>query len=273
VRQALALVVVFVSALLITPSLIGATHDPRLAPLLATCSSGYVDGIIGGEQKCLRAGEFCAPSTEADYERYGFSCIGGHLQSGISTPASTSTTTAVATTVAQTTTRATTTSVTSTPINLGKTVLLRARAKTSGCALGPLPDRRCSPGAYYSGLTKAVICASTFRTGPIRNVPDTEKHQVELEYGLAAKGYGSTLEIDHIVSLELGGSNDPANLFPEEATLAGHAPGFHVKDKLENAVHKAVCAGTISLRLAQQQIASNWEQLYKKLLGVAPSGS
>jgi hypothetical protein len=150
--------------------------------------------------------------------------------------------------------------------------LLGQRTKTTGCTLGALPDRRCSPGAYYSGLTKGVICAASFRTGPIRNVPESEKHQVEIEYGLAAKGYGSTLEIDHIVSLELGGSNDIANLYPEKAALPGHAPGFHIKDKLENAAHKAVCAGTISLRSAQQQIASNWEKLYKHLFGIAPTG-
>ena len=135
------------------------------------------------------------------------------------------------------------TSTSSTSINLGKTVLLKARTKTSGCTLGPLPDRRCSPGAYYSGLTKAVICSSTFRTGPIRNVPDSEKHAVEIEYGLAPKGYGSTLEIDHITSLLLGGSNDIANLYPEEATFTGHQPGFHVKDKLEVALGRWVCQG------------------------------
>jgi hypothetical protein len=128
------------------------------------------------------------------------------------------------------------------------------------------------PGAYYSALTKAVICSASFRTGPIRNVPQSEKHQVETEYGLAAKSYGSTLEIDHIVSLELGGSNDISNLYPEKATLAGHTPGFHIKDKLENAAHKAVCAGVITLRSAQQLIASNWELFYKKLFGVVPKG-
>ena len=164
------------------------------------------------------------------------------------------------------------TSPSSTPISVGETVLLKARTKTSGCTLGPLPDRRCSPGAYYSGLTKAVICSSTFRTGPIRNVPDSEKHQVEVEYGLAPKGYGSTLEIDHITSLLLGGSNDIANLYPEEATFTGHEPGFHVKDKLEVALGRWVCQGKISLRSAQQQIASNWEALYKKVFGVAPTG-
>ena len=75
--------------------------------------------------------------------------------------------------------------------------------------------------------------------------------------GLAPKGYGSTLEIDHIVSLELGGSNDIANLYPEEATLPANAPGFHVKDKLENKLHDLVCGGTMTLRSAQRQIATN----------------
>jgi hypothetical protein len=158
------------------------------------------------------------------------------------------------------------------PIDVGTTVLLAPRTKMSGCTLGALPDRRCSPGAYSSKLTKTVICASTFHTGSIRSVPDAEKHQVEIEYGLQAKPYGSTLEIDHIVSLELGGANDIANLYPEEATFANHTPGYHVKDKLENAAHKAVCAGTLSLHSAQQQIASNWEKLYKQLFGVAPTG-
>jgi hypothetical protein len=152
----------------------------------------------------------------------------------------------------------------------GSTVLLAQRSRTSACSLGALPDRRCSPGAYYSGLSKAVICSASFRTGSIRNVPDSEKHQVEIEYGLAARGYGSTLEIDHIVSLELGGSNDIANLYPEEATPPGRTPGYHLKDKLENRLHALVCAGQLTLVAARSQIATNWETTYLKVFGVAP---
>ena len=108
---------------------------------------------------------------------------------------------------------------------VGKTVLVHAKSKNSGCTRGPLPDRRCSPGAYYSALTKKVLCSASFHTSGIRNVPESEKHAVEVEYGMTPKGYGRTLEIDHIVSLELGGSNDISNLFPERA------PGYHVKDR------------------------------------------
>jgi hypothetical protein len=154
-------------------------------------------------------------------------------------------------------------------VDVGKTVLLKNRTKTSGCKLGPNPDRRCSPGAYYSKLTKAVICSASFHTGSIRNVPQSEKYDVEVEYGMTEKLYGSSLEIDHIVSLELGGSNDIANLFPERASPA---PGYHVKDKLENKLHSLVCSGSMSLSSARVGIATNWQKLYRKVYGTAPVG-
>ena len=159
-------------------------------------------------------------------------------------------------------------SASASPIPLGETVLLGKRTKTSGCKLGANPDRHCSPGAYYSKLTGSVVCSPTFHTGSIRNVPQAEKHAVESEYGLAPRSYGSTLEIDHIVSLELGGSNEIANLFPE---MANAGPGYHVKDRLENKLHDLVCSGQMNLRSAQRQIATNWQSLYKKVYGAVPS--
>jgi hypothetical protein len=99
------------------------------------------------------------------------------------------------------------------PKLVGKT--LAERTKTSGCTVGPNPDRRCSPGAYYSKLTKAVLCSADFTTTKVRYVPQSVKYTVEGEYGMEQKKWGGALEIDHIVSLELGGSNEIANLFPE----------------------------------------------------------
>ena len=154
-------------------------------------------------------------------------------------------------------------------VSVGRTVLLRPRTETSDCALGASPDRRCSPGAYYSRLTKAVICSASFRTSDVRNVPQSEKYEVEAEYGMAERLYGRTLEIDHIVSLELGGSNEVANLFPEKANAR---PGYKVKDRLENRLHDLVCSGQMSLRRAQTQIAANWQELYEKVYGAAPAG-
>lgn len=154
-------------------------------------------------------------------------------------------------------------------VDVGRTVLLGPRTRTSGCTLGPDPDRRCSPGAVYSKLTKAVLCSAGFRTSSVRNVPQSEKFAVEREYGLRPGLYGATLEIDHIVSLEIGGSNDIANLFPQRVKPS---PGYPVKDKLENRLHAMVCANEMTLRAAQQQIAADWQALYKKVFGVPPLG-
>jgi hypothetical protein len=154
-------------------------------------------------------------------------------------------------------------------VNVGTTVIVGHRLRTTDCLRGVKPDRRCSPGAYYSRLTKAVICSASFHTGSIRNVPQSEKFQVETEYGMPARLYGRSIEIDHIVPLELGGSNDIANLYPEPGSRKAN---YHVKDELENKLHDLVCSGAMELRTAQRGIATNWETIYKKVFGAAPSG-
>lgn len=146
----------------------------------------------------------------------------------------------------------------------GRTVLLGRRTQTSGCIRTALPDRHCSPGAYYARLTKSVICAAGFRTGSIRNVPQTEKFSVEREYGMAAAYYGYSIEIDHIVPLELGGSNSIANLFPERGSGAAT---YHLKDAAENRAKTWVCEGRLSLKAARLGFATDWELLYRSLFG------
>jgi hypothetical protein len=150
----------------------------------------------------------------------------------------------------------------------GHTVLLGHRTQTSRCVRSPRPDRSCSPGAYYSRLTKRVVCSSRFRTSTIRNVPQSEKFRVEREYGMAAGYYGCAIEIDHIVPLELGGSNAIANLFPEPGSGAAN---YHAKDALENRAKSMVCVGRLSLRTARRGFARNWEALYHRVFGHAPA--
>jgi hypothetical protein len=112
-----------------------------------------------------------------------------------------------------------------------------------------------------------VICSSGFHTSAIRNVPQAEKFQVEREYGMPAAYYGYAIEIDHIVPLELGGSNVIANLFPEPGSGAAN---YHSKDALENRAKTAVCDGRLSLRAARRGFARNWEALYRRLFGHSP---
>jgi hypothetical protein len=40
-----------------------------------TCSGGFRHGVIGGAEKCLRAGEFCARRFDRQYRRYGYRCV------------------------------------------------------------------------------------------------------------------------------------------------------------------------------------------------------
>jgi hypothetical protein len=68
--------------------------------------------------------------------------------------------------------------------------------------------------------------------------------------------------VDHLISLELGGSNEIANLWPQPAEPH---PGFHEKDKVENYMHEQVCSGAISLQQAQTDIANNWLAIYQRV--------
>ena len=135
------------------------------------------------------------------------------------------------------------------------------QTKTSGCtASGGLPDSACTPGAIFTDATKDKICQSGYASS-VRNVPTSEKDQAYEEYGIASHTSGQ-YEVDHLVSLELGGSNDIANLWPE---LASPTPGFHQKDQVENYLHDQVCSGAIPLATAQQEIATNWLAVYHSM--------
>jgi hypothetical protein len=42
-----------------------------------------VHARIGGQEKCLHAGEFCSKRYASQYQRYGFKCVGGHLRRNV----------------------------------------------------------------------------------------------------------------------------------------------------------------------------------------------
>lgn len=138
---------------------------------------------------------------------------------------------------------------------------LGAQTKTSGCiAHGGLPDSACTPGAIFKNATPQQICTYGY-TRRVRNVPYSEKDQAYAEYGIYHHSPGQ-YEIDHLIPLELGGSNDIANLWPEAASPK---PGFHEKDQVENYLHDQVCSGAMSLQDAQTQIATNWLTVYHRM--------
>jgi hypothetical protein len=131
------------------------------------------------------------------------------------------------------------------------------------------PDPTLTPGAART-TDPADICSTAghkISTKDVRNVPESVKRQVFAEYhvdGGNHTGYcavTSGCEVDHLISLELGGSNDIKNLWPQPYTGVWNA---HMKDALEDKLHHMVCTGQISLPDAQHAIASNWKGAWVK---------
>jgi hypothetical protein len=133
--------------------------------------------------------------------------------------------------------------------------------KTTGCQASlPLQDKACTPGDIIPDATKEKICVPGY-AGGVRNVPQSLKNKVYAAYGITSHKAGE-YEIDHLVSLQLGGSNDISNLWPQPAVPK---PGFHEKDRVENYLHDQICKGNMTVRDAQIQIATNWIAVYKRM--------
>jgi hypothetical protein len=119
------------------------------------------------------------------------------------------------------------------------------------------PDPQLTPGVADAAVTQAdigsTICVPGYSRS-VRNVPQSEKDQVYAEYGITYHAPGE-YEIDHLISLELGGSNEIHNLWPEPYAGADNA---HTKDGMENRLHADVCAGQLTLAQAQDEITRWW---------------
>jgi hypothetical protein len=124
----------------------------------------------------------------------------------------------------------------------------------------PLPDPACTPGATDPRVTQATIAETicvtgyTARVRPPVQETDRVKHGLMLAYGTEQPN-----ELDHLIPLELGGSSDVRNLWPEPP------PSPNPKDRVESALHDLVCAAVrqrgapyLPLRTAQRLIAADW---------------
>ena len=131
-----------------------------------------------------------------------------------------------------------------------------------------LPDRRCTPGAIDPTVTQAnldqTICRKGGYTSTVRppsSVTEPVKRDLLRSYDLS--GSLSEYEIDHLISLELGGASDVRNLWPEQnigspKQFDSSGTGINAKDGVENRLHAAVCSGQVTLAVAQEAIATDW---------------
>ncbi len=115
-------------------------------------------------------------------------------------------------------------------------------------------DPMLTPGATNPAVTEATIhqtiCTRGY-TATVRNVSTRTKSVVYAEYHVAQSDKRRYV-IDHLVPLEVGGSNDVKNLWPEPKADAEQ------KDQIENLLHARVCNGTVDLATAQQTFETEW---------------
>lgn len=139
-------------------------------------------------------------------------------------------------------------------------VSARTAASSTCTVLAGKADRRCTPGVTNPAVTQAnvgtTICVRgwTATVRPPASYTTALKRQQMADYG--ETGPVSGYEEDHLMPLELGGApRDRRNLWPEPWN---GAQGAHTKDQTENALHRAVCAGSMSLTAAQAQMVQQW---------------
>lgn len=148
--------------------------------------------------------------------------------------------------------------------------VLGVMTKSSGCQRinNALPDSACTPGAVDPNVSedtiRTTICVAgyTKTVRPAESLTNKIKTQEMQMYGDTDSS--ANYELDHLISLELGGCPDCiANLWPEPYNIA---LGARQKDTVENYLHKQVCEGRMSISEAQADIARNWVDIYNQLL-------
>lgn len=142
----------------------------------------------------------------------------------------------------------------------------------------PIPDSSCTPGAVNPSLTIAVLSRPTFKTKCVRDRADnsspTDKEKAygwyQLKHPANNTGGTQTCELDHLVSLEIGGADTRENIWPQcgpkRVTLMKRY--FKRKDEVEDFLAIPFRAGKseivldkntrMTLAEVQRQIATDW---------------
>lgn len=123
-------------------------------------------------------------------------------------------------------------------------------ALLSAAAAADMPNRSITPGDVAERNTSVVCQIGEARRE--RNVPYRIRDRVYLAYGIPRGARKGLYRIDHLIPLELGGSNRPSNLWPQSYADS------KLKDRVESELHEAVCDGSMRLDDAQHAIARDW---------------
>jgi hypothetical protein len=122
-----------------------------------------------------------------------------------------------------------------------------------------MPNLDITPGRVNFSLSVQEICATKWGADR-RVVTESMRREVFRAYHVPYAEHGK-YEVDHLISRELGGADDVKNLWPQP--WAGPY-GAHEKDRLENALHRLVCANKLGIVEARRAVVTDWVAAYKK---------
>ena len=107
----------------------------------------------------------------------------------------------------------------------------------------------------------ATTCGqSKGHRGPMSHA---RRDEILTRYGLPP-GDHPDYEIDHLIPLCLGGSDDPSNLWPEPRRSIEPKWNAEAKDRLERLMCEMACNGRLDIGTAQEAIAKDWIAAYHK---------
>ena len=144
----------------------------------------------------------------------------------------------------------------------------------------PVPDPNCTPGAINPTLMIEVLRDPRFTTRCVRDAVTTEGEKAitydcySLPHPSNNSGENQICELDHLVSLELGGADTLDNVWPQCGPAGVSLPQrfFKEKDTVENFLAMQVREGRMDLSQAQKAIATDWTEFLHEARQACPEG-
>lgn len=145
---------------------------------------------------------------------------------------------------------------------------IREQRPIEAVAIPTLPDSQRTPGAVVPSITQGniagTICSAEYvsRQSPPPSLKAAETRRIAGV--LYPGGKPENFALDQLVPVSLGGAaTDPRNLWLQPWTGENNS---NDKDNLERLLQKMVCSGQLPLATAQQEIARNWIETYRRAM-------
>jgi hypothetical protein len=132
-------------------------------------------------------------------------------------------------------------------------------------ALWPKTDQAtlAAPAAPTLGHDKHQICDVPYERP---SMPNGKRDAILTSYGLPA-GTHPDFELDHLIPICLGGSDDVSNIWPQPRRTIEPKWNAEAKDRLERKLCEMVCADQLKIDDAQEAIAKDWIATYHRYWG------